>query len=508
MNMINKGIPYFPTPANFFDEEVMELLEAKFGVLASYMVMRLLCKIYKEGYYISWGKEQNLIFVRKVGGGIKEDMMEKIVDLLLEKGFFHKETYEKHGILTSEQIQRVWFEATTRRKIDFSQLPYLLETKQRKRIHKDELNKENANIFPTQEEVSSENADISRQTKLKETKLNTEEEEISDASFEIPGYAYNQATKMENRSLVTIAEHSKEKILYMLEMAKQFEMNPNRRLLQGKVVATLFFEPSTRTRLSFETAANRLGARVIGFSDPKATSSSKGETLKDTIMMVSNYADIIVMRHYLEGAARYASEVAPVPIVNAGDGANQHPSQTMLDLYSIYKTQGTLENLNIFLVGDLKYGRTVHSLLMAMRHFNPTFHFIAPEELKMPEEYKLYCKTHQIKYVEHTDFSEEIIADADILYMTRVQRERFTDLMEYERVKNVYILRNKMLENTRPNLRILHPLPRVNEIAYDVDDNPKAYYFQQAQNGLYAREAILCDVLGITLEDVKNDILL
>lgn len=221
----------------------------------------------------------------------------------------------------------------------------------------------------------------------------------------------------------------------MLEMAKQFEMNPNRRLLQGKVVATLFFEPSTRTRLSFETAANRLGARVIGFTDPKATSSSKGETLKDTIMMVSSYADIIVMRHYLEGAARYASEVAPVPIVNAGDGANQHPSQTMLDLYSIYKTQGTLENLNIFLVGDLKYGRTVHSLLMAMRHFNPTFHFIAPDELKMPEEYKLYCKEHQIKYIEHTEFTEEIIADADILYMTRVQRERFTDLMEYERVK-------------------------------------------------------------------------
>ena len=296
---------------------------------------------------------------------------------------------------------------------------------------------------------------------------------------------------MENRSLVTIAEHSRKKILYMLEMAKQFEKNPNRRLLEGKVVATLFFEPSTRTRLSFETAANRLGARVIGFSDPKATSSSKGETLKDTIMMVSNYADVIVMRHYLEGAARYASEVAPVPIVNAGDGANQHPSQTMLDLYSIYKTQGTLENLNIYLVGDLKYGRTVHSLLMAMRHFNPTFHFIAPEELKMPEEYKIYCKEHNIKYVEHTDFNEEVIKDADILYMTRVQRE-----------KNVYILKAKMLENTRSNLRILHPLPRVNEIAYDVDDSPKAYYFQQAQNGLYARQAILCDVLGITLQDI------
>ncbi len=310
---------------------------------------------------------------------------------------------------------------------------------------------------------------------------------------------------MENRSLVTIAEHSKEKILYMLEMAKQFEERPNRHLLDGKVVATLFFEPSTRTRLSFETAANRLGARVIGFSDPKATSSSKGETLKDTIKMVSNYADIIVMRHYLEGAARYASEVTDVPIVNAGDGANQHPSQTMLDLYSIYKTQGTLENLNIFLVGDLKYGRTVHSLLMAMRHFNPTFHFIAPDELKMPEEYKIYCREHGIRYVEHTDFTEETIAEADILYMTRVQRERFTDLMEYERVKNVYILRKKMLEHTRPNLRILHPLPRVNEIAYDVDESPKAYYFQQAQNGLYAREAILCDVQGITLDELKME---
>ncbi|KAA6328374.1 Aspartate carbamoyltransferase catalytic chain [termite gut metagenome] len=307
---------------------------------------------------------------------------------------------------------------------------------------------------------------------------------------------------MENRSLVSIAELSKEKILYMIEMAKQFEKNPNRDLLKGKIVASLFFEPSTRTRLSFETAANRLGARVIGFADPKATSSSKGETLKDTIIMVSNYADVIVMRHYLEGAARYASEVSPIPIVNAGDGANQHPSQTMLDLYSIYKTQGTLENLNIYMVGDLKYGRTVHSLLMAMRHFNPTFRFIAPDELKMPEEYKLYCKQYGIKYAEYSDFTEETIADADILYMTRVQRERFTDIMEYEHVKNIYILRNKMLENTRPNLRILHPLPRVYEIAYDVDDNPKAYYFQQAKNGLFTRQAILCDVLGIGLQYV------
>ncbi len=274
--------------------------------------------------------------------------------------------------------------------------------------------------------------------------------------------------------------------------------------MDGKVVATLFFEPSTRTRLSFETAVNRLGGRVIGFSDAATTSSSKGESLKDTIMMVSNYADLIIMRHYLEGAARYASEVSPIPIINAGDGANQHPSQTMLDLYTIYQTQGTLENLNIFLVGDLKYGRTVHSLLMAMRHFNPTFHFVAPKELRMPDEYKLYCLKNHIEYIEHSEFTEEVIADADILYMTRVQRERFTDLMEYERVKDVYILRNKMLENTRPNLRILHPLPRVNEIAYDVDNNEKAYYFQQARNGLFARQAIICDVLGITLDEIKE----
>jgi aspartate carbamoyltransferase catalytic subunit len=300
-----------------------------------------------------------------------------------------------------------------------------------------------------------------------------------------------------NRSLVSIDTLSREKILSLIHRAEAFEANPNSKILDGKIVATLFFEPSTRTRLSFETAANRLGAKVIGFADPKITSGTKGETLKDTIMMVQNYADVIVMRHYLEGAALYASEVANVPIINAGDGANQHPTQTMLDLYSIYKTQGTLDNLNIFLVGDLKYGRTVHSLIMALRHFNPIFHFIAPKELAMPEVYKAYCRECGIKYIEHEDFNEDIIAEADILYMTRVQRERFTDLMEYERVKDVYILKASMLGKTRENMKILHPLPRVNEIAYDVDDNKHAYYFQQAQNGLYAREAIICDVLNL-----------
>ena len=301
---------------------------------------------------------------------------------------------------------------------------------------------------------------------------------------------------MNANSFVSIYDVSKEKIIELLESAKRFEENPNQDLLHGKIVATLFFEPSTRTRLSFETAVNRLGGRVIGFSDASTTSSSKGETLKDTITMVSGYADLIIMRHYLDGAARYASEVSSIPIINAGDGSNQHPSQTMLDLYSIFKTQGTLENLNICMVGDLKYGRTVHSLLMALSKFNPTFRFVAPEELKIPLEYKIFCDNNNINYSEHTDLME-VINEADILYMTRVQRERFIDLMEYEKVKNCYILKNKMLDHTKENLKVLHPLPRVNEIELDVDSNPKAYYFQQARNGVFARQAIICDVLGI-----------
>ena len=314
---------------------------------------------------------------------------------------------------------------------------------------------------------------------------------------------------MATNSLVSIDDISKEEILRILSAARYFEQNPNHKLLDGRVVATLFFEPSTRTRLSFETAVNRLGGRVIGFSDPAVTSTSKGETLKDTIIMVSNYVDLIIMRHYLEGAARYATEVTDVPILNAGDGANQHPSQTLLDLYSIYKTQGRLDNLTITMVGDLKYGRTVHSLIMAMRHFSPTFRFVACDELKMPEEYKEVCRQNGIAYTEHTEFSKEVIDTSDIIYMTRVQRERFADLMEYEKVKDLYTLHNAMLDDARDNLRILHPLPRVNEINIDVDDNPKAYYFQQAQNGLYARQALICRSLGIDIPQapltIKNN---
>jgi len=301
---------------------------------------------------------------------------------------------------------------------------------------------------------------------------------------------------MNNNSLVSISDYTKDDILRIIHNAGKFEQQPNRTVLQGKLAATLFFEPSTRTRLSFETAINRLNGKVIGFADAATTSSSKGETLRDTIAMVSNYADLIIMRHHLEGAARYASELTSIPVINAGDGANQHPSQTLLDIYSIHKTQGGLENLHITMVGDLKYGRTIHSLIIGLAHFNPTFHFVAPEELRLPDVYKLFCNEHNIRYHEYTEFSEEVINISDILYMTRVQRERFTDLMEYEKVKNVYILRNKMLANSKNNLRILHPLPRVNEIDYDVDDNPKAYYIEQAKNGLFVREAIICDVLN------------
>lgn len=301
---------------------------------------------------------------------------------------------------------------------------------------------------------------------------------------------------MKNRSLVSIADYSKKEIIQILDLAAEFEKNPNQELLKNKVIASLFFEPSTRTRLSFESAINRLGGKIIGFSDSSGTSVQKGESLKDTIKTISNYCDLIVMRHPIEGSARYASEVASVPIVNAGDGANQHPTQTILDLYSIRKTQGTLDNLNIFMVGDLKYGRTVHSLLIAMSHFNTIFNFISPKELKMPAGYKLHLDNLGLKYYEHTDFTE-YISEADIVYMTRVQKERFIDPIEYEKVRNVYVLREHMLENTKNNMKILHPLPRVNEIHEDVDENLKAYYFTQALNGVFARQAILTSILGI-----------
>lgn len=300
---------------------------------------------------------------------------------------------------------------------------------------------------------------------------------------------------MGKKNLISITDFTKEEIVRITELAADFEQNTNQPLLSGKVIASLFFEPSTRTRLSFESAINRLGARVIGFSDTSNTSVSKGETFHDTIMTISNYCDMIVMRHSLEGAPRYASEISKVPVVNAGDGANQHPSQTLLDLYSIKKTQGGFDNLNIMMIGDLKYGRTVHSLLQALSHFNTKFTFVAPPELEMPEEYKLFLREKGLSYIEKREI-DSAINDADIVYMTRVQRERFTDPMEYERVKHVYVLKNSMLNDTKPNMKILHPLPRVGEIEAEVDSNPKAYYFNQTENGVYTRMAIISYLLG------------
>ncbi len=303
---------------------------------------------------------------------------------------------------------------------------------------------------------------------------------------------------MKNKSLISIHDYSKNDYLRIMDLAEEFEKNPRNygNLLSGKVIATLFFEPSTRTRLSFESAIQRLGGSVIGFTDSSSSSVSKGETLKDTIKTVSQYSDLIVMRHPIEGSARWASEVSDVPIVNAGDGANQHPTQCLLDLYTIRQTQGKLEDLTITMVGDLKYGRTVHSLIQAMSYFSPSFHFVSPEELKMPNEYKMFLKEKNIPFNESHELGE-VLKTSDIAYVTRVQKERFSDPMEYEKVKNAFVLKNEMLEGTKSNLKILHPLPRVNEISEDVDENEKAYYFRQALNGVYARMAIISSILGL-----------
>lgn len=301
---------------------------------------------------------------------------------------------------------------------------------------------------------------------------------------------------LKNRSLVSITDYSKEEILKVLDIAEDFEKDQRQKILTNHVIASLFFEPSTRTRLSFESAVQYLGGSIIGFASADTSSVRKGESLKDTILTVSNYSDLIVMRNPLDGSARYASKVSPVPIINAGDGANQHPTQCLLDLYSIRKTQGTLENIQIALVGDLKYGRTVHSLVQALSLFKATFHLVSPESLKLPSGVKKWIKDAGLEYFQYTELSD-VIPFADIIYMTRIQGERFPDPMEYEKVKNSYILENSMLDKSKKTLRVLHPLPRVNEISEDVDNNPKAYYFQQAKNGVYVRQALIAAILGL-----------
>ncbi|ADT85769.1 MULTISPECIES: aspartate carbamoyltransferase [Vibrio] len=303
-----------------------------------------------------------------------------------------------------------------------------------------------------------------------------------------------------NRHIISIPEFTRHELELIVDTAARLKAEPNPELLKNKVVASCFFEPSTRTRLSFETAVQRLGGTVIGFDNGGNTSlAKKGETLADSVQVISSYVDAFVMRHPQEGAARLASEFSNgVPVVNGGDGANQHPTQTLLDLFSIYETQGTLDNLNVAFVGDLKYGRTVHSLTQALAKFNNIrFFFIAPEVLAMPDYLCQELEEAGIAFSTHASI-EEVVPELDILYMTRVQKERF-DESEYAHMKSAYVLSADTLKAARANLKVLHPLPRVDEITTDVDHTPYAYYFQQAENGVYARQALLALVLNPNL---------
>ena len=304
--------------------------------------------------------------------------------------------------------------------------------------------------------------------------------------------------RWKGRPIISINDFSQDEMIHVLETARTLEKIPREKratFLKNNVVATLFFEPSTRTRLSFESAAVQLGAKVIGFADAKISSTIKGETLHDTIKMVEQYADIIVMRHPQEGAARLAADITKKIVINAGDGANQHPTQTFLDLYTIKKTQGKLTGLKVALGRDLKYGRTVHSLAIALAHFGCTLYFISPETLRMPASICEQLQKKNIQYV-HYERIEEVLSNVDILYMTRIQKERFGDPMEYLRVKDAYILQPQALHNVKNNLKILHPLPRVNEVGQEIDELPYAGYFEQAGNGVLVRQALLTLVTG------------
>ncbi len=298
-----------------------------------------------------------------------------------------------------------------------------------------------------------------------------------------------------NRDIISIHDFSKQELLFILKTAKLMEKSPNQNLLKGKILATLFFEPSTRTRLSFMSAMEQLGGKAMGFATATNTSIKKGETLWDTIKMVEAYADIIAIRHPLEGSARLAAEASSKPVINAGDGANQHPTQTMLDLYTIQKVKGKLDNLHIGILGDLKYGRTVHSLATALSHFNPTFYFIAPQALQMPQAYLDELKKNKIKYY-LTPNLLKVSKKLDILYVTRIQKERFPDPVEYEKYKGVYKLDTSLLPHIKKDLKIMHPLPRVGEIDPSLDETDHAVYFEQAANGIPVRKALLSLVLG------------
>lgn len=300
-----------------------------------------------------------------------------------------------------------------------------------------------------------------------------------------------------NRDIINIRDFTKEEIEYILTISKEMERIDKTKndLLNGKILATLFFEASTRTRLSFESAMKRLGGEVIGFADTSATSVMKGETLADTIKMAESYSDVIVLRHPNEGSAKLASEFSSVPIINAGDGAGQHPTQTLLDLYTIKEEKGKIEGNNIALVGDLKYGRTVHSLSYALSLFDVNLIFVSPKNLQMPEEVVSFLKEKGIT-PKITNSLEEAISSADVIYVTRIQKERFPDLEEYLKVVGSYKIDNKILTNAKKDLIVMHPLPRVDEISSEVDLTEHAKYFKQAYNGVLVRMALLSLVLG------------
>ena len=300
-----------------------------------------------------------------------------------------------------------------------------------------------------------------------------------------------------NRDIISIKDFSKDELLHVLDVAS--DMDENRAkffgIASGKVMAALFFEPSTRTRLSFEAAMQYLGGGVVGFADTTRTSIAKGETFEDTIRVVDGYCDVIVMRHPENGSAKRAADLAKKPVINGGDGTNEHPTQTMFDLFTIKRNFGRLDNLKVGFVGDLKFGRTVHSLSYALSHFSPSFCFISPKSLKLPEEYMKNLEKKGIECREEEDLLK-VSSELDILYVTRIQKERFLNPEDYQAVKGIYHLDASFLKHTKPGLKIMHPLPRIDEINPQLDRAKQSIYFQQAHNALPVRMALLGLVLG------------
>ncbi len=303
-----------------------------------------------------------------------------------------------------------------------------------------------------------------------------------------------------NRDVISIRDFSREDIEFVLKTAERLERELKEKghldYATGKILATLFFEPSTRTRLSFESAMHRLGGSVIGFSEASSTSVRKGESLRDTIKTVEQYSDVIVIRHPKEGAARLAAEVADIPVINAGDGSNQHPTQTLLDLYTIKSAFGKIDGLRIGLLGDLKYGRTVHSLSEALTHYDVELYLISPELLRMPRHIVEELRERGIR-VHETDDLEGVIGELDVLYATRIQKERFPDEQEYLKVKGSYVIDREVLKKAKETLKVMHPLPRVDEIHPSVDSSKHAIYFKQVFSGVPVRMALLGLTLGV-----------